>query len=96
MPVPRARGFRATRAFFCSEGADSHPRSPLSCRSLLTLFLFLFLLLLPSSPFVPFAQHHVEWSLGFGSLLTALRSDGASNPYDYDADIIVYYKGYTV
>jgi hypothetical protein len=43
-----------------------------------------------------FEKHGVEWGLGFGTLLTALRSNGAANPYDYDADIIVYYKGYTV
>jgi len=41
-----------------------------------------------------FEKHDVEWSLGFGTLLTALRSDGQLNPYDYDIDFLVYHKGY--
>lgn len=41
-----------------------------------------------------FEEHQVEWALGFGTLLTALRSDGAANVYDYDADFLVYEKGF--
>ena len=84
----------------CCNG--NHPEYPLSCRNIRRDNLWIqnapcclkHVIALYHYVVTLFEQHHVEWALGFGTLLSALRSQGGMNPYDYDIDLLVYMHGY--